>query len=121
MALRLATEATETIDLGDDAWVKVRKDISKRSMNRLLAHMPKRSQDDLKKTGLTIDEGLDFQVGLFAALVTDWSVEDDAGNKVLPTEEAYLGILREDAEELDMVLAKHFEALMPTKDEQGKP
>lgn len=115
MALRLASESTQTIDLGDEAWVKVREDISKRSMNRLLAHMPTRPQEELKESGLTIEEGLEFQIGLFEALVVEWSLE------VPPTAEAYLSITREDVEVLDEKLTKHFEALMPSKEEQGKP
>ena len=115
MGLRLASDTTKTIDLGDEAWVKVRTDVSKRSMNRLLAHMPQRPQDDIKESGLTIEEGLEFQIGLFESLVVEWSLD------VPPTAEAYLSIAREDAEGLDAALAEHFEALMPTKAEQGKP
>lgn len=115
MALRLANDAVKTIDLGDEAYIKVREDISKRSMNRLLARMPKRNQDEVKETGLTIDEGLEFQIGLFEALVVEWSLD------VPPSAEAYLSITREDAEGLDTALAEHFEALMPSKEEQGKP
>lgn len=115
MALRLADESTKRIDLGDGDWVDVREDISKRQMTRLISRMPKRSQEEVKATGLTIDEGLDFQTGLFETLVTAWSVD------LPPTAEAYLSIKREDAEQLDAELMKHFEALMPSKEEQGKP
>lgn len=115
MALRLAKESTTRIDLGDDAWVEVREDISKRSMNRLMVRMPRRSQDEVKETGLTLDEGLEFQIGLFESLVTAWSLD------IVPNAEGYLSLDSEDATALDEKLAAHFEALMPTKDEQGKP
>lgn len=114
MALRLADESTKKIDLGDGDWVKVREDISKRSMNRLIARMPKRTKEEVEKDGLSISEGLEFQVGVFEALVTEWSLP------VPPTAEAYLNIKREDVETLDELLVKHFEALMPSKEEQGK-
>ena len=115
MALRLANESTDRIELADGGWVEVRKDVSKRTMNALLAHMPKRDQKELKEKGLTIEEGLDFQVGLFVSLVTSWSVG------VPPTAEAYLGLeVGPETEELDTKLAEHFEAIMPSKEEQGK-
>lgn len=114
MALRLADESTKKLDLGDGDWVKVREDISKRSMNHLIARMPKRDKKDVEENGLTISEGLEFQIGVFEALVTDWSLPVPA------TAEAYLNIKREDVEVLDELLVKHFEALVPSKEEQGK-
>ena len=116
MALRVANESTKRINLADGDWVDVREDISKRTMNRLLAFMPKRKQEELKETGLTIDEGLEFQVGLFSALVTAWSLDIPA------TSESYLSLDTGDGTvELDTKLAEHFEAIMPSKEEQGKP
>lgn len=112
MALRLASNKPLRIDLGDGAWVDVRKDISKGVFRDVLASMPTR---DLEKDPLTLDEGLEFQRNLFGALVIGWSLKDN------PTVEAYDRILREDAEPLDEALAKHFESVASlTKEEQGK-
>ena len=101
----------------DGAWVEVRESLNKRTMNRLMGYMPKRKQEDIKKNGITVEEGTSFQVGLFEALVTAWSDES-----IAPTGEAYLGLeIGPEVDELDQKLMEFFEGLVPTKEEQGKP
>ena len=115
MALKRTSGESTRIELADGDWVEVRTDISKRSMNRLMSYFPSRSQEDIKENGITTEEGLEFQTGLFEVLVTAWSVDDS------PSVGTYLELEAGDGvAELDEKLANHFEALMPSKEEQGK-
>lgn len=112
MGIKFATDETVRLPIGDDGFIEVRKDMSKREFNALMAAMPNReiSQD----SGLTLQEGLTFQNALFEALVVGWSATEPA------TVENYLRTNRETADTIDKVLIEHFGAISPTVEETSK-
>ena len=110
---RAATDAIR-IPLVEDGseWIEVREEISKKERNALIKKMPARP--DIEKTGMTPSEGVEFQTDLFEALAVRWSAEMPCNR------DEYLGLPPEAADAVDTVLAKHFEAMIPSKEEQGK-
>lgn len=109
--LRLASTDTVTLDLGDGDSITVRSDITKRVFNSLVAHMP---SDFDEKKGLTPAQGVEFQKGLFEALVVGWSMPIPA------SVENYLDLAPEAAAVIDTALADHFSKLTPSRDESTK-
>lgn len=115
--LRLASSDVDRLFLDDSKtdWVEVKHEISKRERNAIIAKMPVRpgakSEDDIE---LTPTEALDFQSSLFEAFVVGWSAAFE------PTLDNYLNLPSDAVDAIDLLLAEHFRALAPTKDEQGK-
>lgn len=111
--IRLANTAGTNLPIGDEGdYITVREEIDKRTRNALMKMMPMR--DNLEETGLTIDEGLDFQTNLFEALVIGWSSD------LACTTDNYLGLPPEATDAIDVVLADYFSKMMPSAEEQGK-
>ena len=108
--LRLASEATTKIDLGDGDFIVVKSDISKRTFNAIIAAMP-----DVPEGGnITISQSLDFAARLFEVFVVDWSLDAPC------TKESYLDLSREAADAVDTAVARHFEGLTPNRDDATK-
>lgn len=110
--LKFASDEKVQLDLGDGDYIEVRKSLSKREFNALMAAMPNREISE--GNGLTLQEGLEFQNALFEALVTGWSVPEPA------TVESYLKLDRAAADAVDAKLIEHFGSLSPTPDETSK-
>lgn len=108
--LRLANDQTTRIPLGTDDYVEVKSDISKRTFNKIASLMPSISEGQ----DMTIAQAAQFQQDLFAELVVGWSLDAPA------TVETYLNLAADAANEVDTVLAEHFQSLTPTKDEATK-
>lgn len=109
--LRLASTETKRIDLGDEDFLDVRVDMSKRDYNRLLKRIPTDYDPD---TGMTPGQADDFTTALFDALVTGWSLKEPA------TVENYLGLAREAVTAVDTALVEHFNSLTPSQEEVKK-
>src|SRR5687767_7673562 len=104
MGLRRASVETDKIDLGDGAYVEVSQSLSKRDFNNLVKRMP---SDVSAETGLSVEQGLQFQTAMFTTFVKGWSLDGEL------TEEEYLNLESEDARALDEALMKHFEKFTP--------
>lgn len=111
MALRRATDELLPIDIGDGDTISVKKEISKRDFNLLIAAMP---QDVDTEKGLTPQAATDFQTALFEIFVSEWSMGS------VPSVDEYLGLLREDAERIDAALMEHFSNITPTAPKGGR-
>lgn len=109
--LRLASAEIKRIDLDGD-YIEVRTDMSKRDFNKLMLAMPDRDLTD--ESGVTPAEGIQFSKGLFAALVTDWSLDVEA------TPENYEQLTSESASAVDKALVEHFSSLTPDNVEVSK-
>jgi len=109
--LRLASDETKRIDLGDEDYLDVRTDISKRDFNKILRALPEQFDAD---KGFTVVEADEFTVPLFDMLVVGWSLP------VEPTVDNYKSLARESATEVDRILVEHFNSLSPTKEETTK-
>src|SRR5687768_10541634 len=110
--LRLATGEVQRLDLGDGDFLEVRSDLSKRQFNELMAFMPDRPVS--QESGLTPSEGIKFTSGLFASLVTGWSLSEPA------TVDNYEALESASASAVDAALIEHFGKLSPTDDERLK-
>jgi hypothetical protein len=110
---RAATDGIKLYLTEDQSeWIEVRQEISKKERNALIKKMPARP--DIQKTGMTPSEGVEFQTDLFEVLGLSWSAD-------MPfTREEYLALPPEAADAVDQALANHFEAMIPSKEEQGK-
>lgn len=95
---------------GEEDYVEVRTDISKRDFNRFIAFLPARTVSE--EEGMTPSEATELQKGLFETLVTGWSLDTPA------TVEEYEGLSNEGASEIDTALAEHFKSLQPSKQEE---
>lgn len=116
MALRLVGRDLESISLGDNDWIKVKKELSKRDFLRIMETVPAdKMEEDEGKVRFSIAQAIDFQKMLFDILVEEWSLD------VEPTVENYLDLNREGADAIDKALTEHFQMLVPSKEEQGKP
>lgn len=109
MGLRKATVGTTKLELSDGDFLEVLSDISKRTFNQIIGITPVENDGTF-----TVANGLTFQTRLFGILVKGWSLPDAV------TEEAYLDLSRESAEEIDAALSKHFESLTVTETEATK-
>lgn len=113
MALKKASLATKTLDIGEGDWLEVRTDIAKRERNKVASYLPDRfvgEQEDGERT-LSTGEAVNLQTGLFAALVVAWSSDAPC------TIEEYLSLEPEDADRIDVALADHWKSIQPTKAE----
>lgn len=110
--LKFASTESKRIDLGEEDWIEVKSDLSKRSFNALMAAMPNREVSE--SNGLTLNEGLHFAEALFEALVTAWSVPQAVSL------ENYLELNNVAASAIDAKLVEHFGTIAPSQDEQSK-
>jgi hypothetical protein len=109
--LRLASVETTRIELGDDEYLVVRTDLSKKDYNRILKRIPADYDPD---KGFTIGQADDFTIAVFDALVTGWSLPDE------PSVDNYLLLAREAANVVDEKLITHFNSLTPSAEERSK-
>lgn len=119
--LRLAGTSRKRLDLGDGEWVEVKLDLSKREFIALVTSLPddvqrKAAEAEGESVAFKLADALGFQEALFRAFVTDWSLAEHAA-----TVENYLALERSAADAVDNALIKHFQEVVPTKDEEGKP
>lgn len=110
--LRLASQGTKRLDLGDGDFLEVREDLTKKVFNSLMSFMPDREVNEEK--GISPQEGAVFARGLFETLVVGWSLPDD------PTVENYDALSSEAANVVDAALVEHFASLAPNKEEMSK-
>lgn len=110
--LTFASDETKRLELEGGDWLDVRKDMSKRTFNRLMSAMP--SREISEESGLTIEEGTKFAESLFEALVVDWSAPGDV------SVDNYLNLSREAAQAVDAALIDHFGEISPSPDEESK-
>ena len=110
--LKFASTETKRIDLGEDDYIEVRTDLSKREFNALMGAMPNREVSE--ENGLTLSEGLDFAQALFSALVTGWSIPEPVNI------ENYLALEHGASQAIDTQLIEHFGNISPTPDETSK-
>ena len=117
MALRLVSQNTKRIEIGDEDYIVVKQDISRRDFNRIITTLPQ---------GMDLERGIDFATanafaeGLFEVFVTDWSVVGDDNVPVPPTVENYQMLSRQAATLIDEAITTHFNAMNPTDDEAVK-
>jgi len=117
MALRLINKDVKRLTLGDEDWLDVRPDISKRQFSKLLQALPSNFGDGQNMTPSDTDN---FTTAVFSAFVVDWSVKDENGNPVPVTEDNYLELTRESATIIDAALMEHFNVQSPTEQELTK-
>lgn len=110
--LRLAkSNATKRIDLSEDGdYIEVVADLSKRRFNELVSSMP----SDVAETGLTIPQAIEFQRVLFETFVVGWSLDAEVSNS------NYQELSKEAGDAIDSAVAKHFESLTPSQEENSK-
>lgn len=110
--LRLAKSAeTKRIVLSDEGdYIEVLADLSKRKFNELVSSMP----TDIGENGLTIPQAIEFQRVLFETFVVGWSID------ATPDVSTYMELAKEAGDAVDSAVAKHFESLTPSSEEQSK-
>lgn len=109
--LRLASADTKRIELGDEDFLVVKNDLSKRDFNGILKLLPPDYDSD---SGFTFGQASDFACALFDCIVTGWSLD------VEPTVENYLDLAQDAASAVDQALAEHFNSLTPSAEERTK-
>lgn len=102
----------ETPD-GQD-WVELYAEFSKKQINQIILSSPKSSED--------MQASLSFVERFFEIAVKDWSLVDEAGNKVPPTLDAYRDLAAEPSAWLDRVLVEHLQKTVgrEVEDLEGK-
>lgn len=113
MALRLASNKTTRIKIGDEDYIDVLSDISRRQFSELMRIVPRQEE-------LSVEDAEGFTVALFSLFVKGWSVTDEDGTPVAPTEENYYALSREASGLVDNAVIEHFNSLTPTSQEQKK-
>lgn len=109
--LRLAKATTQKIELSEDGdYIEVVGDLSKRKFNELVSSMPQ----DVAESGLTIPQAIEFQKALFDTFVVGWSIPESV------SQETYQELSKEAGDAIDSAVAKHFESLTPSQDQQSK-
>lgn len=114
MALRLASQNTKRVAIGEEDYIEVLEDISRREFGRLLKVLPRDTDN------LTPESAEGFTLALFELFVKGWSVCDSEGNPVPATEENYFLLSREAAGLIDAAVIEHFNSLTPSAAEQSK-
>lgn len=120
MALRLAPKKTVRLDIGDDGdFIDVREDITRRAFNDLLSSIPRSAiGEDSDTIDFSVASG--FSQGLFIAFVTDWSVQDENGDKVPCNVDNYNELARQSSQLIDTAVSDYFNSLTPDSQEQTK-
>ena len=108
--LRRASDAVKRIALGEEDWIEVRSEVSKREFNNIAEHMPISHGKTVEE--MSLPEAMTFQSYLFDTLVVAWSLADGK-----PTLEDYFSLSAEAANAVDAAVAEHFESLVPSSAE----
>ena len=116
MVLRLAPKGTVRLPVGDDGWIEVRPDISRKEFNNIALSMP----DDVGDEGIDMQSALNLNEQLFKLFVVGWSVEDEDGDPVPVDETNYQELSRQSAQLIDTALVEHFNSLSPNRETQTK-
>lgn len=116
MVLRLAPRGTVRLPVGDDGWIEVRPDISRKEFNNIALSMP----DDVGEDGIDMQSALDLNEQLFKLFVVGWSVVDEDGDPVPVDETNYQELSRQSAQLIDTALVEHFNSLSPNRETQTK-
>lgn len=97
----------------DGDFVVLRKELTRGEMTRLFRLLPQ----NVSEEGAPTDIGAvsRFMEELFEVCIRDWSMEDDDGNKVLPTLEAYRELEASGGLWVDQKLQEHLPVVMGTK------
>jgi len=114
MALRLANQNTKRVAIGDEDYIVVLEDISRREFSQLLRVIPRDTES------ITADSAEGFTLALFNLFVKGWSVVDNDGKSVPVSEEAYFMLSREAANLIDAAVIEHFNSITPSAPEQQK-
>jgi len=109
MGLRLVSTATKRIDIGEEDYVEVREDISRRAFTNILMRLP----SNVAEEGVDFETASSFAEGLFDAFVVGWSVTDEKGKSVKPTLENYQLLSRDAATAIDGAVTDYFNSLSP--------
>ena len=117
MALRLASSRSVRLTVGDDGWIEVREDISRRDFNDLMASLPE--DCDAEKPVTFVTAGA-FTEGLFRGFVSGWSLHDENDNPVPVSVEAYQNLERSSASAIDSAIGNHFNSLTPDEETATK-
>jgi hypothetical protein len=117
MALRLVSSNTKRIEIGEEDFIVVREDISRRAFTKLLMKLPQGTE---AAEGIDFATATSFAEGLFDAFVVEWSVEDEKGKNVKPTLDNYNLLSREAATAIDTAVTGHFNSLTPDAQEEDK-
>lgn len=107
--LKLVSDSTERLDLGEGDFLEVRKGVSKKQFRLLLDKLPANWEE-----GFTPGQADDFATALFEMLVVAWSLD------VPPTVENYEELDRTAAAVVDTALVAHFNGLTPSQEERSK-
>ncbi len=106
--LKLASEATDKLDLGEGDFLEVRAGVSKREFRSLLETLPDNWDN------MTPAQADEFSTQLFKLLVRGWSLDVEAN------EENYQLLESNAASSVDSALIKHFNGLTPSAEEKSK-
>ena len=116
---RADTQATKTI-MHDDGenFIVVRTNLTKAEANRLMEHSPTR--EDVDNRMIKTIELIEASMEVF---VTDWSVEDDDGNKIVPTIASYRELPASIGAWIDQQVQKEVSVAMgvDVEEAEGKP
>ena len=119
MSLRHVSKETKRIEIGDEDWLEVRTDISRRAFNNLLMTLPV-NRDGIVEDDIDLTTASNFSAALFQAFVTDWSVIDDKGRKTKATIDNYYDLSRDAASLIDVAVIEHFNSMTPNEQESTK-
>ena len=118
MALRLVSRDTKRIAIGEEDYIEVREDISRREFNQLLSSLTSRGAVDAES--IDMETATAFSDALFTAFVVDWSVVGDDGKPVDANLENYGLLSREASLLVEQAITKHFQSLTPDNEEATK-
>jgi hypothetical protein len=121
VGFKFGSDKTVTIPVvidGDEESVTLRKEVSRKVRNSLIPFFPDHKMAEGES--VTIQEGVRMQDGLFEALVAGWSAKDEKG-KAIPATLANYQAMTSGIDELDAVIAEHFQTMFPSEEVEGKP
>ena len=118
--LRLAStdSVTRIAHEGDEDWIEVRSNLSKKDMDGILRSLPKSLTSGARNadgtTTFDIGDASDMAYSLFKTVMVGWSLE------IPCTFENYLALDSEPAQWIDGKLYEHFASLQTSQVEKGK-
>ena len=118
MALRLVSRNTKRIAIGEEDYIEVREDISRREFNKMLSALTSRGAVDAES--IDMETASAFSDALFTAFVVDWSVVDDEGNPVEANLTNYGELSREASTLVEQAITAHFQSLTPDNEDATK-
>ena len=104
----------------DGDFLVCRKELTRGEMMRLFRLLPQNQQvqSNEGEPKLPDLEAMNaFMEEFFDTVVRDWSMEDEEGNKVLPTKEAYRDLEASGGLWVDQQLQKHLNLVMGSKNQ----